>query len=103
LVSLIAIASLTAAGRHPFKLKDYHSLVDVAAAKLQNVMAVMEATGQCWQHPLSEDGKSASAGVGFHQGSLRPHSSGNPVRLPTRANSSAGFATLAAIRRASSG
>jgi hypothetical protein len=42
--------------------------------KAKIVMVVTEATGQCWQHTFSEDGKSASAGVGFHKGNLRPHS-----------------------------
>ena len=34
-----------------------------------------------------EDDKSASAGVGFREGNLWPHSEWYPVRLPTRAQS----------------
>jgi hypothetical protein len=54
---------------HALELQDYRGLVGVAAAKLQNVMAVTEATGRCWHRTRREDDKS---GVGFRKGNLRP-------------------------------
>jgi hypothetical protein len=57
-----SFATLAAANRH------------TAAEKLQNVIAVTEAPSGSGISMVSEDDKSASAGVGFRKGNLRPHS-----------------------------